>query len=177
MERKDDYRWTDSEIPCVIVILLLIVTDVTKLMNIVSKLETHRYSSMYSSRIRKYPQNPYIMMGVHIWAYHWTKLLYFVCAISYNIFANDHPKFTMIMTKNVMIIVQNYHDHDAKLKSHATRISSSNTKTNLKYEFKFWFSTPSFLFLTSCCQCMIIFVHCYRDRRLMTSRVPNVNSK
>ena len=51
------------------------------------------------------------------------------------------------MTK-FMIIIQNYHDHDAKLKSHATKISSSNTKTNLKYEAKFWFSTPSFLFLT-----------------------------
>ena len=47
------------------------------------------------------------------------------------------------MTK-FMIIIQNYHDHDAKLKSHATKISSSNTKTNLKYEAKFWFSTPSF---------------------------------
>ena len=36
MERKDDYRWTDSEIPCVI-----IVTDVTKKNTVWKLIDTH----------------------------------------------------------------------------------------------------------------------------------------
>ena len=65
---------------------------------------------------------------------------------------------------------ENHHDHDAKLKSHATKFSSSNTKTNFTYEAKFWFSTPSFLFLTMITKLKMFslpvydhFVHCYRE--------------